>query len=142
MSCLLIFLHPFCETQKQKFILVYELLYTTLLLALYYVTSLRNPVCTVHPLIAPPRNISMIFYKTSSLSSIFTVTAKLPSYRIQIPLSTLVSIRMVDQTLNSLSTVPLSTFVIFINPFCRPKNSRRGCFWVASCSNVSSWSLV
>jgi len=70
-----------------------------LLLALYYVTSLRNPMCTLHPHIAPPRNISMIFYKTSSLSHIFTVAAKLPSYMIQIPLSTLVNALIVDQTL-------------------------------------------
>jgi len=131
----------FAKRQEQKFTLVCELLYTMLLLALYYVTSLRNPMCTLHPLIAPPRNISMIFYKTSSLSSIFTVAAKPPSYRIQIPLSTLVSIRMVDQTLNSHLSQYLP-LVIFINPFCRPKNSRRGCFWGASCSNVSSWSLV
>ena len=95
----------FAKRQEQKFTLVCELLYTMLLLALYYVTSLRNPMCTLHPLIAPPRNMSMVFYKTSSLSCILAVAAKLPSYTIQIPLSTLVSARIVDQTLNSLSTV-------------------------------------
>ena len=77
-----------------------------LLLALYYVTSLRNPMCTLHPLIAPPRNISMISYKTSSLSHIFTVAAKLPSYMIQIPLIIPVDMLIADQALpNSLSTV-------------------------------------
>jgi hypothetical protein len=102
----LIFLHPFCEAQKQKFTLVCKFLYTMLLLALYYVTSLRNPVCTLHPLIAPPRNISMISYKTSSLSHIFTVAAKLPSYMIQIPLIIPVDMLIADQALpNSLSTV-------------------------------------
>ena len=77
-----------------------------LLLALYYVTSLRNPMCTLHPLIAPPRNMSMIFYKTSSLSHIFAAAAKLPSYTIQIPLSIPVDMLIADQALpNGLSTV-------------------------------------
>jgi len=89
-----------------------------LLLALYYVTSLRNPMCTLHPLIAPPRNISMIFYKTSSLSHIFAVAAKLPSYMIQIPLSIPVDMRIADQALNSLLNCLLSLFLTFTNPFC------------------------